>query len=185
MALKVLKNRRIWLALSLIVIFAMTTANMTIAYEKRESAKIVNTFIADNAGAKLVETFDGTVKKNVTVTNSGGVVTYIRIQLVTYRVNDAGERIGGTATVPTFTPGEGWLNAGNGLYIYSKPVGTKKTTTPLIGAGGITLQKYTDADGGKQVVDVIADCIQSNPAAAVQEMWGVTVGNNAVLALKK
>lgn len=185
MILKVMKNRKIWLALAVVVIVVTAISGMTLAYEKRESGNITNTFVADNAGVKLNEEFDGSVKKNVSVTNTGSVVSYIRVQLVSYRVNDAGNRIGGTASIPAFTPGNGWLNAGNGLYIYSKPVAASATTAALIGSAGITLQQYTDVDGGKQVVDVIADCVQSNPSDAVKSLWGVDVAADGTLSLKK
>lgn len=34
---------------------------------------------------------------------------------------------------------------------------------------------YTDADGGKQVIEVMAEAIQAEPARAVGEAWGVTI----------
>ena len=45
----------------------------------------------------------------------------------------------------------------------------------------ITLTRsYDDADGGKQVIEVMAEAIQSQPARAVQQAWGVTVSDGTL-----
>ena len=44
---------------------------------------------------------------------------------------------------------------------------------PLIGTSGITLSEYTDVDGGKQVIEVMAEAIQSQPDDAVRQAWGI------------
>ena len=38
---------------------------------------------------------------------------------------------------------------------------------------------YTDADGGKQAIDVMAEAIQSVPEAAVKAAWGAGFSINA------
>ena len=40
--------------------------------------------------------------------------------------------------------------------------------------------EYQDADGGKQVIEVIAEAIQSVPTTVVAEKWGVTVDTDGV-----
>lgn len=50
----------------------------------------------------------------------------------------------------------------------------------MIGNDGITLVEYTDADGGRQVIEVIAEAIQSVPASVVAENWDVTVDKDGV-----
>ena len=35
------------------------------------------------------------------------------------------------------------------------------------------LQWYTDVDGGKQVIEVMAEAIQSQPDDAVRQAWGI------------
>ena len=41
---------------------------------------------------------------------------------------------------------------------------------------------YTDADGGRQSVDVMAEAIQSEPAQAVGQAWGVRISQGSVTA---
>lgn len=41
---------------------------------------------------------------------------------------------------------------------------------------------YDDADGGKQVIEVMAEAIQSGPADAVGKSWGVSISKGSVTA---
>ena len=97
-------------------------------------------------------------------------------------MNDKGQHIGGTATIPDFNPGTNWVPYG-GYYYYTLPVAHDKTPEqPLIGTSGITLLTYNDADGGKQVIEVMAEAIQSGPANAVGDSWGVSISEGKVEA---
>ena len=151
-------------------------------YIVSKTTAVTNTFEPATVTCEVQENFDGTVKKDVTVKNTSNIDAYLRVKLVTYRVNDKGERIGGTAAIPSFTPGEGWFEK-DGFYYYNKPIAPNKTPAAnLIGNDGITLVKYTDADGGRQVIEVIAEAIQSVPTSVVKEYWNVTVDANGVIS---
>lgn len=150
----------------------------TIAWLSTEDAPITNTFKPSKVACQVTENFDGSVKSNVSVWNTGDTEAYIRVKLVTYRTNDKGQHIGGTATIPGFTPGIGWVEH-NGYYYYTMPVAPgKKPQTDLIES--ITLETYNDADGGYQAIDVMAEAIQSAPAQAVGEAWGVSISGDSV-----
>ena len=104
----------------------------------------------------------------------------------TYRVNDEGDHIGGTAEIPDFIPGDGWV-ANGGYYYYTSPVAAGQSPDkPLIDESGIALtDSYDDADGGKQVIEVMAEAIQSGPVHAVGESWGVTISEGKVAAYQQ
>ena len=155
----------------------------TIAYLVANEEPVTNTFTPSSVTCQVTEAFDGTIKSNVNVKNTGDTTAYIRVNLVTYRVNEAGQHIGGTATIPTFTLGENWVKYDN-YYYYTMPVEPdEKPAVPLISS--ITLTgSYTDADGGKQVIEVIAEAIQSSPASAVGQAWGVSISKSSVTAYK-
>lgn len=154
----------------------------TVAYLVTQVTPITNTFTPSQVTCAVTEDFDGTVKRNVNVTNTGDTDAYIRVKLVTYRVNKDGQHIGGTATIPSFTPGANWVKHGD-YYYYTLPVEPGESpATPLIGEDGIVLSSYTDADGGKQVIEVMAEAIQSGPAKAVGESWRVTITRGNVTA---
>ena len=90
-----------------------------------------------------------------------------------------GVDIGGTATIPPFAPGANWVED-DGYYYYTRPVAPGQTPENNL-IDTITLSSpYTDADGGKQVIEIIAEAIQSVPEEAVKDAWGVTVNNGTL-----
>ena len=164
------------------VLLLSATVTGTLMYLVSKTTAVTNTFKPAEVTCEVQEDFNGTVKKDVTVKNTSNIDAYLRVKLVTYRVNADGERIGGTAAIPSFTPGEGWFEK-DGFYYYKSPVAPDaKPANDLIGNDGITLVKYTDADGGRQVIEVIAEAIQSVPTSVVKEYWNVTVDANGVIS---
>lgn len=154
----------------------------TVAWLTDTSPAVVNTFTPSHVSCEVVEDFNDQtgVKSKVQVKNTSDIPAFIRVKLVTYRTNGKGEHIGGTADLPSFTPGEGWQEH-NGYYYYTQPVQPQNFTGILIDE--IQLQDpYTDADRGRQAIDVMAEAIQSMPATAVQEAWHVTIADGSVTA---
>jgi len=162
----------------------------TLAFLIAETGVVTNRFSPAYVDCSITEEFNGEIKKNVNVTNDGDVGAYIRVKLLSYRVNADGARIGGAAAVPAFTPGDGW-KLHDGFYYYTAVVPAKgEPASDLIGTQGITLQAYTDDDGGYQVIEVLAEAIQAsgNDAAgdAVTEVaWGVTIADGNVTTWSK
>lgn len=174
------KNTRTITLLIALLLFSALAVGGTVAWLTANATPVENTFTPSNVACSVTENFDGTTKSNVNVTNTGDTEAYIRIKLVTYRVNDDGQHIGGTATLPSFTLGANWKEYG-GYYYYTKPVAPKqKPETNLTDSMTLT-GSYDDADGGKQVIEVMAEAIQSQPATAVEDSWGVTVGQNGTI----
>lgn len=156
-----------------VLALVLAVAGGTLAWLVANSGPVTNTFTPATVSCEVEETFKNNVKSNVNVKNTSNIDAYLRVKLVTYRVNGADQHIGGTAAIPNFTPGEGWVEH-DGFYYYTKPVAPNTVPeNPLIGTHGITLSEYTDVDGGKQVIEVMAEAIQSQPDSAVQQAWGI------------
>jgi len=172
------KTVRFLLSLLLIV---MTAVGGTLAYLSAQSGPLENTFAPAQVSCEVTERFDGITKKNVNVKNTGDTDAFLRVRLVSYRVNDAGQRIGGTALIPPFVPGIGWVWH-NGYYYYTQPVAPNESPATALIPGIVLTGSYLDADGGKQVIEVLAEAIQSSPAEAVGVSWGVTISNGTVSA---
>lgn len=171
------KTGTLFLSLLLVVTLAISG---TLAYLVTKSDPVENKFTPSHVACQVTENFDGTTKSNVNVTNTGDTDAYIRVKLVSYRVNAQGQHIGGTAAVPSFTPGENWKLHTDGYYYYTLPVAPgEEPKADLIGSIDLT-GSYDDADGGKQVIEVMAEAIQSGPADAVGKSWGVTVENGVI-----
>lgn len=168
--------------LSLLIILTVSVGG-TLAYLITHTNPVRNQFTPSYVACQVDEKFDGTIKSAVNVENTGDTEAYIRVKLVTYRVNASGQHIGGTAEIPTFTPGKNWVKYGE-YYYYTKPVAPNEwPEDTLIGTDGITLEgSYEDADGGKQVIEVMAEAIQSGPAKAVGSSWGVSISVGSVTA---
>lgn len=158
------------LFLSLLLVIGMVVGG-TVAWLSTKSASITNTFLLSHVSCSVTEEFNGTTKSNVNVINTGDVDAFIRVKLVTYRVNDEEQHIGGIAKIHPFTPGAGWVENGD-YYYYTKPVAPDKQPVDALISSIDLIGSYTDADGGKQAIDVMAEAIQSVPENAVKAAWG-------------
>lgn len=157
-----------------LVLLALALTGATLAYLITHTDPVPNRFTPAHVSCSVTEDFDGTTKKNVNVTNTGDIDAYLRVKLVTYRVNDDGQHIGGTAAIPAFTPGDGWVAYGD-YYYYTYPVAPgQQPETPLIDSLTLT-GSYNDADGGKQALEIMAEAIQSAPEEVAGQAWGVTI----------
>ena len=156
----------------------------TVAYLVTQVTPVTNTFTPSHVTCQVEEKFDGKEKKDVNVTNTGDTDAYIRVKLVTYRVNDNGDHIGGTASVPDFTPGENWVPYGDYYYYTLSVKPNEQPAKALIDRIALT-GSYNDADGGKQVIEVMAEAIQSSPAEAVGNSWGVSISQGSVSAYSR
>ena len=175
------KNTRIITLLIALLLFSALAVGGTVAWLTANATPVENTFTPSNVACEVNERFDGEKKSNVNVTNIGDTEAYIRVKLVTYRVNAQGQHIGGTAEIPSdLTLGKGWVEHGD-YYYYTSPVAAGGTTANLINSIELT-GSYDDADGGKQVIEVMAEAIQSQPPAAVGSSWGVSISEGSVTA---
>lgn len=159
------------LLFSLVLLLTMMVGG-TLAYLTIHTDPVVNQFTPSHVSCTVKEDFDGTTKRNVNVTNTSDIPAYIRVKLVSYRVNDQGQHIGGTADLPAFTLGTGWVKNGE-YYYYTQPVAAGASPTANLTDSMTLTGPYTDADGGKQVIEVMAEAIQSVPTSAVVSAWGV------------
>ena len=154
----------------------------TLAWLSTKDAPIQNTFLPTNVTCKVTESFDRSngVKSNVNVKNTGTINAFIRVKLVTYRTNDKGYHIGGTASLPEFTLGANWVLY-DGYYYYTLPVAPGGSPETNLTESMTLTGSYSDTDGGKQAVDVMAEAIQSVPEDAVKAAWGFSINADGSL----
>lgn len=152
----------------------------TLAWLSTKDGPITNTFTPSKVTCEVTEGFNGStgVKSNVNVKNTGTINAFIRVKLVTYRTNDKGYHIGGTASLPTFTLGANWVLY-DGYYYYTLPVAPGGSPETNLTESMTLTGSYSDTDGGKQAIDVMAEAIQSVPEDAVKAAWGAGFSINA------
>ena len=167
------RGRLAMMVLSVVLLLGVAIGG-TIAWLSTKTTPVTNTFTPAEVTCEVTEQFDGKKKTNVNVKNTGNIAVYIRVKLVTYRTNDKGQHIGGTAKLPEFTPGKNWVKHGE-YYYYTLPVSPGGKPVANLADSMTLMSSYEDADGGKQAIDVMAEAIQSEPEKAVGEAWGVRI----------
>ena len=164
--------------IALILIICLAVGG-TVAFIVTQTQAVKNTFTPADVEVDIQEDFDGSIKKNVNVKNTGDTDAYIRVKLVTYMADSKGNPIAKNASIPSFDPGSDWSYCkSDDTYYYGKPVAPNGTTSDLIGSEGITL-----ING--QVVEVLAEGIQSVPYNAVEEAWPAVEVVDGVLQVKE
>lgn len=146
----------------------------TVAYLFTNTDALTNTFNPAKVTTEITEDFDKNVKDNVKVKNTGDIDAYIRAAVVVTWQDVNGNvhptaPVAGTDYTVTWTM-DGWVKSGN-FYYYTKPVAAGAST-------GILLTDCKPVEGmapeGYHLsVEILASAIQSEPASAVVEAWGV------------
>ena len=158
------------------------TVGGTIAYIFSQTGDKANTFEPVFVSCAVEESFDGEIKSNVIVRNTGDINAYIRASFVVVWVSDSGN-------IHSSAPKEGedytlllgsakWTKGSDGFYYYSDPVLPGEGTDLLISS----IAPITEGPEGYSLsVHIAATAIQAEPAAAVSEAWGATVLNGGGL----
>lgn len=129
-------RRPLLLLVALVLLLALAVGG-TVAWLNSSSGPVENTMIPGKVPITINETFDGTTKSGVSVTNTGNIDAYIRVAIVANAVDDNGNIIAGTA--PTFTVDEKkWQKLDDGYYYYKGAVAPKGTTAALF-TGDVTV----------------------------------------------
>ncbi len=138
----------------------------TAAWLFTQTDQVVNTFDPSHVSCEVEETFNPNtgIKENVQVKNTSDISAYIRVRLVSYQ-KDGEKIVAGESEIPDFEVPSTWVQIGD--YYYCKaPVPAGGTTPVLIDRCELTKG---------QVLEVLAEAIQSEPDEAVETSWGVTV----------
>lgn len=184
--MKRINKKVILLAVSLVLILSAAIGG-TVAYLIDQTGSITNTFTPAKVTPGINENFDRSVKNDVQITNTGDIPAYIRVKVVvTWK--DAQDNVYGAAPVLgtdyTWTSGSDKWFLKDGFYYYSEPVAAQGTTEILF-TGCELMDGVKAPEGYSLSVDIHAQAIQAEPAAAVQEAWKVvTVGSDGKLTAK-
>ena len=136
-----------------VVMLIGAVVGSTVAFLVTKTAPVENKFTYASVSCTVSESFNGTTKEKVQIQNTGTTDAYIR---ATY--------------VLTQNPNGTWKKIGDYFY-YPTPVEQKSSTL-----GSLLNCTVTHPDNPEYVlhVEILASAIQSTPANAVTEAWGVT-----------
>lgn len=171
---KVRMNRATVLLMAILMLVGVV-AGSTVAYLIAQTDDVANTFTYGKVSCDVGETFNGTTKENVYVTNTGNINAYIR---ATYVVNWVDEKGNILASAPdgysysiTENPGNKWVKSTtDGYFYYPVAVAPEgKTEGSLL----TCTVNYPDNPEYTLSVEILATAVQSEPADAVYQAWGV------------
>lgn len=151
------------------------------AYLTAKTDPISNEFVPAKVSCLVEEDFAEGVKSNVKVRNTGNIDAYIRAVVIATFVSEDGKVL---ATAPKESVDyfiqwgtDGWTQGQDGYWYHTKPVKPEETTVLLIESA----YELSVPDGYRLHLQILATGVQSDPAIAVQEAWGVSVNNGELL----
>lgn len=178
------RTRRLTLALTALLLVALLGVGTTLAFLSTGTQEAENVFTPGKVSCDVKETFDGKVKTDVAVTNTGNTDAYIRVAVVTTWVKSNG----GSREVLAKKPVAGtdysislnetdWTQGADGYWYCKKPVAAGASTAVLIQR---CEQTAVGPDGCVLSVEIIASAVQASPTSVVAQQWNVTVDGSEV-----
>lgn len=187
-----MKRQKKILMIAALLVVALTVGTTLAFMFKRTSVK--NSFVSATVTCKVHEKLDGNEhtdgihignrKSEIHVENTGNYNAYIRVRIVSYWVDADGNTIGMPSQVPKpELANDKWLSGENDTYYYEIPVAPGELTAMLFKP--FMLQTAVDAKGATvyQMVEMLAEAIQAEPAAAAENAWGVAIADGKVTAV--
>lgn len=175
------KSKPSLLLITLVVLLGVLVGS-TVAYLVTNTGSIANSFVPAKITTDITEDFNGSVKNNVQVKNTGDVEAFIRAAVVVTWQNDAGEvyptaPVEGTDYTVSY-PGNGWVKHTDGYYYYTAVVKAGSST-------GVLLTDCRPVEGKTPedyhlVVEILAEAIQSEPDTAINNAWKVQIKDGNV-----
>lgn len=171
-ALKISRRNLIAAAAALI----MAAAGVTVAFIITGTNELQNTFTPGNISCEVNETFNGNVKNDVTVKNTGNADAYMRAEIIVTWQDADGNVFGSTpvqGTDYTMTLGNGWTSSG-GYYYWPDRVSPGSSTGNLIDTAQETAGHTPD--GYHLCIEILASAIQADGTdsggnAPKQDAW--------------
>ena len=168
-------NKTLFALLAIVMVIGAVVGT-TVAFLVDKTGNVQNTFEYAKVSCEVTEEFKNNTKEHVQVKNTGTTDAYIR---ATYVVNWLDKDGNIAASVPegySYTLKENhdseWTEGNDGYFYYLKPVAPKASTP-----GSLLNCTVTYPDNNPEYtlsVKILATAIQSTPAKAVTEAWGVT-----------
>lgn len=164
-----------------VVMLIGAVAGSTVAFLVTDTQPVTNTFEYAKVSCAVIETFYGSKKENVQIKNTGTTDAYIRATYVVNWLNKDGTI---AASVPTDysyslteNPNNVWAKGDDGYFYYWTPVAPGNSTPEsLLNCTA----HYPEGVEPQYIlsVEILATAVQSTPAKAVQEAWGVLPSGN-------
>lgn len=182
---KNIKNNRLPVLVISVALLLCASTTVTIAFLSDSTNSISNSFRLAGMEIEIEETTDSplSLKENVCVKNTGEAAAYIRADIIANWRDENGNICsdapvaGKDYIIELYGAADGWFEK-DGFYYYSEPVAPGGETAALIKSCKPAYEKA----GWRLQVDIISGAVQSSPAKAVQEAWGITPDSDGRLS---
>lgn len=169
-----------WGLLLLLLAIILSTIGGAYAYITAKTQEISNRFDPVKVTCKVEESFDGALKQDVRIRNTGDIPGFIRAVPVFNWVDSEGKILSAAPVEGTdYTIEWGsdqWKKGSDGIWYYAAAVAPNEMTAQLIKS-----VKPVDApEGWSLQVQIFATAIQADPHTAVELAWGVQVGSQGI-----
>ena len=164
-----------------VVMLIGAVVGSTVAFLVTKTAPVENKFTYASVSCTVSESFNGATKEKVQIQNTGTTDAYIRATYVVSWLN----KDGSIAPVPQGTtpdgyilsisenPNKAWTKGTDGYFYYLTPVAPGGLTDGSLVNCTVTYPQGVEPEYILSV-EILATAVQSTPAKAVQEAWGVT-----------
>ena len=181
---RVRMNRTAILFMAIIMLIGAMIGS-TVAFLITNTGPVENKFAYASVSCEVKEDFNGgNTKENVQITNTGNTDAYIRATYVVNWLDSATGNI--VASVPegySYTleenPYSKWTEGNDGYFYYLSPVAPGESTPGSLLTCTVTRPENPEY---RLSVEILATAIQSQPAKAVGEAWGVSIAPGSVTA---
>ena len=160
----------------LTIVLAVAAEGSTVAYIVTKTGEVKNTFTPPDINIDI---------SGDNIANKGDIPVYVRAAVVVNWVNEtdgsilSATPVEGTDYEAVYNTDNGWAKGSDGFWYY------KTALDPNVAAATLmkTVTQKTQKDGYKLQVQVLSSAIQTTPASAVEQSWGVTVNNDGTLTV--
>ena len=185
-----MKSKKLLIILT-VVLLAIAGVTTTVAYMFKNTNLFVNIFDDPYVMCSVQEVYDpeSGSKSSIKVKNTGNVDEFLRVRLISYWVDGDNNVVGKPSVMPTVSyDSTYWIKGSDDTYYYKSSVAKNVVTEHDLLTAPITLQTSTftvdgEAETVYQVVEIIPEAIQSRPAKAASEAWGVTTSGTSITAV--
>lgn len=160
-----------------VALVGVVSVGGTFAWLTASTSAVENSFVPVATTTDIVEDNEGSVKRDVVVSNGGDIPVYVRAMVVVSWEDGEGNVV---ANVPDgysadimyadlTSSAAAWFEGSDGLYYCKAPVNPGSSTDPLIEEG-----KAVVPQGGQEYylrIEVLSEAIQAEPADAAEEAW--------------
>lgn len=176
-------NKKTWLVLAALTLVCTVTVGGTLAYLLDKTDAVTNTFTPSTVTVTVDDTVTGAVKQDVQITVGNNVESYVRAAIVGNWCDEEDTIVAPWSaddqTAGTFADlaGGKWVEYGD-YYYYTEPVPANTAVPVPLFTSYTVHEKPAVADHLRMTI--VAQAVQSVPAAAVGELWGVSISSGSV-----